>query len=154
MRKMITSELSVRTCAMALGIAFTLKVSMLMLVLPAISERFWPMYSVGFADDYDLLALNIAEGNGYRFFPDTAPTMVREPGYPLVLGAVFSGFGHSLPAARFLNVLLAFASAIVLSIIAIRVSKRPIVVLGAPLVFLFHPGTIVAESRAGFEILF
>jgi len=26
--------------------------------------------------------------------------------------------------------------------------------LGAPLLFLFHPGTIVAESRGGFEILF
>jgi 4-amino-4-deoxy-L-arabinose transferase-like glycosyltransferase len=154
MRGMITSQVSLRTFATVLCAAFVLQVALLMFVVPAIAERFSPSYSIGFSDDYDVLALNIAEGHGYRFFPETSPTVMREPGYPLVLSAVFSVFGHSLPAARFVNLLLAFAGALIVAALASRVSERRAVVLGAPLLFLFQPGTLVAESRGGFEILF
>ncbi len=137
---MLTPELSFRTLAVVLAAAFMLQLAMLMFVLPTIQEGSSQLYSIGFADDYDLLAINIANGNGYRFFPDMALTMMREPGYPLVLSAVFFVFGHSLPAARFVNALFALASAIVLAVIAAKLSQQRSVVLGAPLLFLFILG--------------
>jgi len=154
MPRMITSEVSFRALAITLGVAFALQVVLFNVVIPAMSELLSPFYGIGFADDYDLLAKNISEGRGYRFFPDTAPTMMREPGYPLFLSAVFSVFGYSLPAARFANVVLAIASAAIIAVLARRVSNHRTVILGAPLLFLFHPGTVVAESRGGYELLF
>ena len=147
-------QVSCGTFFIALGTAFLVKIFLLLVVLPFVSEHISPFYGIGFADDYDKIAINIAQGNGYRFYPDTAPTIMREPGYPLLLSAVFALFGYSLPAARLLNALLAVAGAGIIAVLAGKVSKHWAVIVGAPLLFLFHPGTMVAESRGGFEIFF
>jgi 4-amino-4-deoxy-L-arabinose transferase-like glycosyltransferase len=105
-------------------------------------------------DDYDLIARNLAQGNGYRFFPDTGHTIVREPGYPMVLAAAFALLGDSVTAAQLLNCVLAALVAALTAILASRLSSATMVVLGAPLIYLFHPGTLIAISRGGFELLF
>ena len=46
-------------------------------------------YSMNFGDLYDLIAKNLDQGNGYRVDPAMGNTMLREPGYPLLLAAVF-----------------------------------------------------------------
>lgn len=123
-------------------------------VIPSGQIELSTYYGVGFADDYDDLAISLVNGHGYRFSPDTAPTMMREPGYPVFLAAIFSVFGHNLTAVRVANLMLALASALLLMHLARRVSGSPFVAAVAPLLFLAHPGVIVAESRGGVEILF
>jgi hypothetical protein len=123
-------------------------------ILPTLVGRVKPYYGVGFADEYDRLARSLVNGDGYRFFPETAPTLMREPGYPLFLAAVFGALGSNIDAARVGNLVLAGLIACLLPRLALRVTPNRWVVLGATLLFLVHPGTIVAQSRAGFEMLF
>jgi len=111
-------------------------------------------YGIEFSDNYDWLAWNLSSGNGYRFTADTAPTLMREPGYPLVLAGLFSLFGKSLDAARCLNLLLAGVAAWLIYVLANRLFAGRAVGLIAALLFLIHPGILVAELRGGVEILF
>ena len=48
---------------------------------------------------------SVLEGVGYRFYSDTAETLLRLPGYPIMLFFLFYFFGESLSAAKFANVL-------------------------------------------------
>jgi len=83
----------------------------LFLVLPLMDSSIAQHYGAGFSDDQDKLAWNLVNGIGYRFSPETAETLMREPGYPFLLAATFSIFGYSLPAARLVNLLLATGTA-------------------------------------------
>ena len=107
-----------------------------------------------YADGYDQLATNLAKGNGYRFYPDTAETLLREPGYPILLAGIFTVFGKSFIAVKLVNMVLALVVGYLIARIARKLSSSPLVFLGAPLLFLFHPETLIAESRGGVEILF
>ena len=135
-------------------VVFLIQAALLLAATPEITKSFSKTYGHGFADGYNKLALNLAEGNGYRFYPDTAETLMREPGYPLFLAAVFKIFGYSLLAARFANLVLAFGIAWLIVQLARRVSSNDVAILSAPLLFLFHPGTVVAVARGSVEILF
>lgn len=126
----------------------------LFVVLPRVSDAVMTHYGVGFADDYDRLAYSLARGNGYRFAPDLADTLMREPGYPLFLAGVFKIFGYSLPAARLANFILAIGVALLMVPLVRRLDPRPAVASLAAIVFLLHPGVIVAEARGGVELLF
>lgn len=140
---------------LTLGGALLVKLVLLFIVLPAVSSHLGSLYGQNhFADDYDKIALNLAQGNGYRFFPDTTETLMREPGYPLFLAAVFTAFGYGLDAAKLANILLGLATAALLAQIALKLSARSAVMVLAPLLFLFHPGVVLAESRGGYEMLF
>lgn len=131
-------------------------------VLPAVSTSLnndytisWggkPLYGIGFADNYNDLARNLANGNGYRFSPETAPTMMREPGYPIVLAAAFALFGYSLVAAQALNLLLTVATALLLIRIVRGFTTDRRVITAAVVLFLAHPGTVLAEARGAFEM--
>jgi 4-amino-4-deoxy-L-arabinose transferase-like glycosyltransferase len=128
---------------------------LLFAVIPQISSSLTPTYNQDrFIDGYDQLAANLAQGNGYRFFPDTARTLMREPGYPLLLAGILLVFGPSFTAVKVMNMLLALAVAWLMTRIAWRFSSRPWLTILPPLLFLFHPGTLIAESRGGVEILF
>src|SRR5262249_40760372 len=61
------------------------------------------------ADGYDQLAANTAEGNGYRFCPDTAKTLMREPGYPMLLAGIFMVFWNTFAIVKLVNMSLALA---------------------------------------------
>jgi 4-amino-4-deoxy-L-arabinose transferase-like glycosyltransferase len=120
-------------------------------MVPRISAR---SYSTGFADGYNLIAGSIANGTGYRWSADTGETMVREPGYPLLLAAIFRLFGEQLEPAQCVNWLLALGIALALFRLAHHIAEDSRVALLASLLFLLYPGTLIAESRGGVEILF
>jgi 4-amino-4-deoxy-L-arabinose transferase-like glycosyltransferase len=129
-------------------------VILLFVVLPRFSNDLSSRYGVGFADDYDKLANSLLQGYGYRFGPDLAETMMREPGYPVFLAGVFSVFGNSLDAARLANILLVVGIVLMIVRMARLVSTDPVVPLVASLLFLLYPSILVAEARAGVEMFF
>ena len=132
-----------------------LNAGVVFVVIPQMNARLHQMYNQDeYADGYDELATNLAEGRGYRVYPDTALTTMREPGYPILLAGLFLAFGKEFVAVKLTNVLLALAAAWLMTRIAGRVSTSQVLIVGAPLLFLFHPGTLIAESRGGVEILF
>jgi 4-amino-4-deoxy-L-arabinose transferase-like glycosyltransferase len=122
--------------------------------MPILQDHVAYRYSIGFADGYDLMATNLANGKGYRWRPDMAETMIREPGYPLLLAAAFKIAGYHIEAARLLNFLLTVGIAVMLMALARGLTGDPRVPLIAALLFLVHPGTLIAEARGGVEILF
>mgnify|MGYP000167319205 CR=1 FL=1 len=123
-------------------------------ILPAMSTLLSTSYGIGFADDYDKIALNLLNGNGYRFSPDTAETLMREPGYPFLLAATFSIFGYSLAAARLLNLFLVTGMAWLLILVVRAFTQDRLVCAAAVVLFLAHPGMVIAEARGGFEPLY
>lgn len=134
--------------------AFFVKAAVLLVVLPAVGDILSPTYAVGFADDYDRLANNIAQGNGYRIEPGLTETMLREPGYPLFLAGVFRLGGYRIEAARLANLLLSVGIAVMMIRLAQSVTEDNLTGLIATLIFLFHPGILIAEARGGVEMLF
>jgi hypothetical protein len=130
------------------------------IAIPAVSSRLLPGYNKYiFADGYDQLAANLIAGKGYRFYPDTALTLMREPGFPVLLAGLFLVFGQNILAIKIVNVILAFITAW----LTVRITKRLLsqtilrdsfLLFVPPLLFLFNPGTLVAEGRGGVEIIF
>jgi 4-amino-4-deoxy-L-arabinose transferase-like glycosyltransferase len=134
--------------------ALLLTAPVLLLVVPRLDQAVDARYSIGFADGYDLIANNIAHGRGYRFEPDMGETMMREPGYPMFLAGVFKIAGYRIEAARWANWLLVVAIAFLIMRLAQSVTSDLTTSLIATLLFLFHPGAIISEARAGVETLF
>ena len=127
----------------------------LFVLLPKANPQMRGLYSENqYADGYDQLAANLAAGKGYRFYPDTAETLMREPGYPLLLAGTYKLFGSDFRIVKLLNMALAFGTAYCMICIARRISANSFLIFGAPLLFLFHPETLIAESRGGVEIFF
>ena len=134
--------------------------AILLIVIPELGSRLAPAYNPDlFADGYDLLAANLSAGNGYRFYPETARTLMREPGFPVLLAGLFLVFGKNIVVAKVANIILALITAWLTA----RITKRLLpetpprstsLFLVPSLLFLFDPGTLVAESRGGVEIVF
>jgi hypothetical protein len=136
-------------------VVIAINCALVLVLIPRASVHFGPSYNVSrYADGYDQLAASLAEGNGYRFYPDTAETLLREPGYPMVLAAIFIAFGNNFTLVQLTNIVLAIGVAYLMTRTARTLSTSRIVVFGSPLLFLFHPETLIAESRGGVEILF
>jgi 4-amino-4-deoxy-L-arabinose transferase-like glycosyltransferase len=132
-----------------------LHAALLFILIPQVSGRVTALYSQDrFADGYDQLATNLVQGNGYRFYPDTARTLLREPGYPIFLAGLLLLFGSSFAAVKVANMCLALATAWLMTRLAGRISNRRMLLIAPPLLFLFHPATLIAESRGSVEILF
>jgi 4-amino-4-deoxy-L-arabinose transferase-like glycosyltransferase len=128
--------------------------AVLFIAVPTLEPHAAYRYSLGFADGYGTLATSLANGDGYRWRADMAGTMLREPGYPLLLAAAFKIAGCRIEAARLVNLLLAAGIAVMLMALARRMTSDRRAPLIAALLFLLHPGTLVAEARGGVEILF
>lgn len=143
-----------RIAILALLPALIATAAILFLVLPTLERYAGYRYSIGFADGYNLIAENVAEGHGYRWRADMAETMTREPGYPLLLAAAFKIAGPTIEAAYLLNLVLAAGIAIMLIVLAKRLTGDPRAPVIAALLFLFYPGTLISEARGGVEILF
>ena len=137
-----------------------LHAAILFFVIPRLSPQVSGAYIPKiFGDGYDQLAENLVNGNGYRFYPDTALTLMREPGYPILLAGLTKAFGASFTVVKISNMILAIATAWLLMRIGISLMPRgaaqnTFLVLGPPVLFLFHPGVLIAESRGGVEMLF
>ena len=123
-------------------ILLSINALILFVLIPKASSQIRGLYSQNqYADGYDQLAANLAAGNGYRFYPDTAQTLMREPGYPLLLAGIYKVFGNSFAVVELLNMILAFGVAFLMTLIARRVSRNSLLIFGSPLLFLFHPET-------------
>jgi 4-amino-4-deoxy-L-arabinose transferase-like glycosyltransferase len=108
-------------------------------------------YSLGLGDLYDLIAINLDQGYGYRVEPHMGPTMLREPGHPLLIAAVFKIGGYGVQGPRLACILLAFGAALVLLRLTRKITGDRTIALIAALLFLVYPGTLAAEARAGNE---
>ena len=129
--------------------------ALVLVLIPSVSTHIGGFYNANvYADGYQQLAANLAAGNGYRFYSDTALTLFREPGYPMVLAAVFTVLGPDFRLVQVANIIFAVVVAYLMTRIGRTLSTSRIVILGSPLLFLFHPETLIAESRGGVEILF
>lgn len=136
-------------------LAAMVNAALLFLIVPELEGRLHSLYGQQlYADGYDQLSSNLAAGNGYRFYPETARTTMREPGYPLLLAGLQLTFGSSFTAVKAANLCLALATAWLITRLARRVSNSPAMIYIPPLMFLFHPATVIAECRGGVEILF
>ncbi len=134
--------------------AFVVKAILLFVAIPQLTDTLFPHYGIGFADDYEKLAMNLVEGNGYRFYPDMAETLMREPGYPLLLAAVFKLFGYNIEGARLVNLLLTFGTAWLVLWLVRKFSRSDVAAFAAVSLFFFHPGIVIAEARGSVEMLF
>ena len=106
-----------------------------------------------FPDHYDAIAENLATGNGYRVFADTAPTMLRSPGFILVLAGIFYLFGKSILAVQVVQYFMSAGTAMFVYLIANRLVVLPLVSIVAAAVYLFHPMVLVSDSRGGVDTM-
>lgn len=109
-------------------------------------------YSVRFGDLYNRIADNLYEGHGYRVDSQMGETILREPGYPLLIAGMYRIVGHSSQVPRITCILLAFGSALLLLELTRKITGDRTIALIAALMFLLYPGTLVAEARAGNDI--
>ena len=149
------SESGRRATAIAVLFLVAVHLFLLFVILPRVGKSLRPAYNQQLAaDGYDYLASNLASGHGYRFYPDTAKTLMREPGYPFILAGLLTVFGDHFIAVEMLNVVLALGTAWLIIRVMRKISSRRWPGFVAALLFLFHPGTLIAESRGGVEIIF
>ena len=141
-----------KSVSLILFAALLVNAAIVLVGLPKVSRPLTLTYSMNFGDLYNLIARNLEQGNGYRVDADMGPTMLREPGYPLFLAAVFKLGGYGIQTARVACVLLAFGAALMLLLLTRRITSDAMTALSAALLFLLYPGTLVAEARAGIEI--
>ena len=134
--------------------AFLIKLAVLIFILPSLGTLVGRRYTLGFADLYDVIGNNLAQGLGYRLEPDLGATMVREPGYPFLLAGLFRVAGYHIETARIANLILMIGIAFMMMRLARTVTRDEKTALVATLLFLFYPGTLISEARGGIEILF
>jgi len=131
-----------------------LKAILLFVAIPYLHEVFPLAYRAeSFADWYDRIAMNLVEGNGYRVYPDTSETMLRMPGWVLVLAGIFSIFGPSLTATKAFNLLFSVASAGLAYVLGRRITNSHRLGLLVAAITLLHPAMLLADSRGGLESL-
>jgi hypothetical protein len=104
-------------------------------------------------DGYDQIAWNLSQGHGYRVYPDASPTMLRTPGFPLVLAILFVAFGKSLFAVQVVNLTLSCITGFLVYRLAVQTGLTAATGVVGALIFALYPGVIVAESRCGPESL-
>ena len=135
-----------------LFVALLANAIIVLVALPEVRGPLSPTYNMGFGDLYDLIARNLDQGNGYRVEPNMGNTMLREPGYPLLLAAAFKVGGYGIQQARVVCVLLAFGAGLLLLRLTREITGDAVKALVATLLFLLYPGILLAEARAGIEI--
>jgi len=143
-----------RLLCVAVVVIFAVKLAVDILVISGRKEQIATLWTIGRADLYHRLAKNIAAGHGYRFTEDTSETLMREPGYPYFLAGLIRIGGDGWWTVIAANLLLTSLSALLISHLSRSISTLRWVPLIAPLLYLSHPGVIVAELRFGIEVPF
>lgn len=141
-----------RSISLILFAALLVNAAIVLVILPKLRSDLALTYSMGFGDLYDLIAKNLDQGNGYRVESAMGNTMLREPGYPVLLAVVFKFAGYGIQQARVVCVLLAFVAALMLVRLTRKITGDSRIALAAALLFLLYPGILVAEARAGIEV--
>lgn len=128
---------------------------LLFVAVPYLQKNAPKLYSIEeFPDHYGDIAWNVATGKGYRVYPDTDETMMREPGYVYFLAGIFLLFGKSITAVKTVNLLLSLFSSLLILKLGQRLKIDRLAVSLAVVFFLCHPAIILLESRGSFECLF
>jgi 4-amino-4-deoxy-L-arabinose transferase-like glycosyltransferase len=144
-----------RLLAIAVLAIFLVKLVLYLVVIPRYHDALWALWSIGPADNYATISKYINLGLGYRFSPETALTLEREPGYPYFLALLRWAFEDGYrEAAIVANIVFTSISAFLIGALARSVTSLRRVALIAPLLFLLHPGTIGTELRLGVEVPF
>jgi len=129
-----------------------LKTMLLLVIFPWLLPKLGNSFQAGlFPDGYGDIASNLIAGNGYRMYDDTSLTMLRSPGFVLVLASLFLFFGKSLFAVQVMQLLMSLATAAIIYFLTNRLFKTQSISVVALLIFLFHPGVLIAETRGGIE---
>ena len=100
------------------------------------------------------LAKSIENGDGYRFFPDTSLTLMREPGFPYYLAELKSFSIHYHELAVVLNIVFSCVCGVLIFRLARSLVSLRWVPLIAACLFMLHPGVIIGEQRNGIEAPF
>ena len=133
----------------------TLKAILLFAVLPFLLRAAPDAYLVNtFSDEYDAIAVNLLEGRGYRVYPETSETMLRTPGWVLILAAIFAVAGKSLFAVQVFNLLISLVGGWGVYRLTLRITGVDVTAVVATTVYLLYPATVLAESRGGLESAF
>lgn len=144
-----------RAIGIAIAAAVVLKAFLLFVAIPHLQDTSPTTYQAErFPDWYDLIAMNLVEGHGYRFFPETTETMLRTPGWVLVLAGIFSVFGYSLMATKAFNLLFSLLTACLIYVLGKRLTGSARLGLLAAAVTFLHPAILIADSRGGVESFF
>jgi 4-amino-4-deoxy-L-arabinose transferase-like glycosyltransferase len=69
--------------------------------------------------EHDILAQNIAEGNGFCYYPGT-PTSYRPPLYPLYLGIIYRIFGHHYNIAYVFEALIGSLTPVFIYLVSLQ----------------------------------
>ena len=133
---------------------FALKLAFALAVLPHFKGDLKFLYSVGSVDNYYSIAQNLDNGTGYRFDPDTSLTLMREPGYPYFLAALRGTFDNYLQVVIAANILFTSICALLIFNLASQITANRWAPLIAPVLFMLHPGVVLAEMRYGIETPF
>jgi 4-amino-4-deoxy-L-arabinose transferase-like glycosyltransferase len=107
--------------------------------------------------DFDRCAWSLAQGHGYCTSLFAAPgsaSAFRPPGYPFLLAAVYSVFGHSLTAARLLACVLGGGTAALAALLALAVTERRAVAWLAGVLVAIAPSLIAISGSLLSENLF
>ena len=86
-----------RTVVAVFLLLLILKALIAFALIPALTQVLGENYKSNlFPDDYNLIADNLINGHGYRVYADTSETMLRSPGFVLVLAGIFALWGQTL----------------------------------------------------------
>lgn len=105
------------------------------------------------ASCYDALGWSLARGLGYSL-PAAAPDVYWSPGYPGVLAAIYSLFGHSQSIVRVAQALLSSVVPVLVGAMAARLFGRRIAFIAAMLcavypAFVGYTGLLLTETLFG-----
>ncbi len=133
-------------------IMFAVKAVVALIVFPSIGQLLGANYhSDMFPDEYDKIAENLVLGNGYRVFADTSLTMLRSPGFVVLLAGIFWVFGKSLFAIQVVQYFMSAGTAVLVYLIARRLVASALLSTIAATVYLFHPIVVISDSRGGVD---
>lgn len=149
-----SGKMSLSSAVTLLGSLFILKIIIVM-VAPVMLDNLYPgIYNINsFPDGYASIAMNLVNGDGYKFYPDTAETLLRTPGYIIVLVGIFTVFGKSLAAVQVFNIIMTIAAGYILWLLTRKLTHNHHLSWIPGILLIFHPGIVLAESRGGVESL-
>jgi len=152
---MTSMRLTLDPYRFAILLALGIQLVVIAWAAPHFQELLSEFYKLNdYPDHYANIAENVATGNGYRVYSDTNPTMIREPGFVLLLAAIIALWGKSLVPIQLFNVACILLTALLTGRLAEKLGAdklaRTIAVVGV----ILHPIMLASITRAGPECLF
>src|ERR1700691_2453858 len=123
-------NVSARAVVTIFLLLLVLKALIAFALIPGLTRALGENYKSNlFPDDYDLIADNLINGHGYRVYTDTSETMLRSPGFVLVLAGIFALFGKSLLMVQVIQYLMSVVTAVIVYLISQRLFRVKLVSL-------------------------